>query len=113
MITVQIIGTGSTGNCAVVNRDFMVDLGVSRSLVERNADNLDALRHISAAFITHEHADHANPSLVKCLYDVRPDVFKRQFFIPSQTYEKLTKANSFLGKAFEDYPLTNIINKEM
>ena len=112
MISVQIIGTGSAGNCAVVNHDFMVDLGVSRSLVEHNAENLDALRHISAAFITHEHNDHANPSLVKCLYEIRPDVFKRQFFIPAQTYEKLAKANSFLNKAFEDYPLDNIINKD-
>lgn len=107
MIDVSIIGTGSTGNMSEVNGDFAVDLGITKKAL-LDSSHASCLKEISAAFITHEHFDHANPAMVKYLFEVRPDLFTRQLFMPQKTYEKLTSVNS---SVMGNFPTKNIINE--
>lgn len=112
--TVTIVGTGSTGNFAEVNGDILIDLGVQRSRVlafdNGSITGPDMLRHVSAALITHEHTDHANPSTVKLLYELRPDLFKRQLFMTDGTYRQLCGANSGLHSIMRhEFPTDHII----
>ncbi len=66
-IEVSFLGSGSSGNCAVVRADgtsVLVDAGLSMKETERRlalrGTSLDA---ISAIFLTHEHADHVYAAL--------------------------------------------------
>ena len=66
-LEVCFLGSGSSGNCAVVRANgtsVLVDAGLSMKETERRlvlrGSSLDA---ISAIFITHEHADHVHAAL--------------------------------------------------
>jgi len=66
-IEVSFLGSGSSGNCAVVRAggtSVLVDAGLSMKEIERRLAlrgvSLDA---ISAIFLTHEHADHIHGAL--------------------------------------------------
>ena len=66
-IEVSFLGSGSSGNCAVVRANgtsVLVDAGLSAKETERrlavSGTSLDA---ISAIFLTHEHADHIQSAL--------------------------------------------------
>jgi len=66
-IEVSFLGSGSSGNCAVVRANgtsVLVDAGLSAKETERrlavSGTSLDA---ISAIFLTHEHADHIHAAL--------------------------------------------------
>jgi len=66
-IEVTFLGSGSSGNCAVVRANgtsVLVDAGLSTRETERRLAlrgmSLDA---ISAIFLTHEHADHVHAAL--------------------------------------------------
>jgi phosphoribosyl 1,2-cyclic phosphodiesterase len=58
-----ILGSGSSGNCALLQTDatrVLVDAGFSaRRLGELLAAHGESLSHIDAVFLTHEHGDHA------------------------------------------------------
>jgi hypothetical protein len=55
-LPINVIGTGSKGNCVVVNSKYMFDIGVTQKLIK------DYIYTIKYIFITHEHGDHIKPS---------------------------------------------------
>lgn len=55
----QIIGTGSKGNCIILDKQIMLDCGVSYKELE------PYLKDIKAIFISHIHKDHLLPSTIK------------------------------------------------
>ena len=66
-IEISFLGSGSSGNCAVVRSDgttVLVDAGLSMKETERRlvmrGTSLDA---VSAIFLTHEHSDHVHAAL--------------------------------------------------
>jgi phosphoribosyl 1,2-cyclic phosphodiesterase len=67
MFKVNIIGTGSSGNCIVIDDHLVIDCGLpAKSLMPALENNLEAL------IITHRHGDHLGLSFLKALYKVRP-----------------------------------------
>lgn len=55
----NIIGTGSSGNCIIVNDNIMLDCGLSYSKIKKY------LKNIKLIFISHRHTDHLNPTTIK------------------------------------------------
>ena len=63
-IQVTILGSGSSGNCALIETDqtaVLVDAGLShRQITQRLAGIQRSLADIDAILLTHEHSDHTN-----------------------------------------------------
>lgn len=55
----NIIGTGSSGNCIIVNDNIMLDCGLSYSKIKKY------LKNIKLIFISHRHTDHLLPTTIK------------------------------------------------
>ena len=66
MIKVNILATGSTGNCVILNDAVMVDCGVSFKLVSSYLDK------VKLVLITHEHQDHFLPSTIRRMATEKP-----------------------------------------
>jgi len=95
-LEVSFLGSGSSGNCAVVRvntTSVLVDAGLSMKETERRlalrGSSLDA---ISAIFITHEHADHVHAALD----------LNRKRGIPVYTTRGTAVAGGFPGPLFAD-----------
>jgi phosphoribosyl 1,2-cyclic phosphodiesterase len=69
-VTLTILGSGSAGNCALLETPqvrVLVDAGLSaRQVTERLASIGRAVTEIDAIVLTHEHADHAQALTVFC-----------------------------------------------
>src|SRR5512135_2263169 len=67
MIEISFLGSGSSGNCAVIRTEktaVLLDAGLSmRETGRRLAQRGLTLSAISAVFVTHEHSDHARAAL--------------------------------------------------
>lgn len=59
MIDYEIIGTGSTGNCIILNKFIMLDCGLPFSKVK------SYLNDVKVIFISHVHQDHLRKTTVK------------------------------------------------
>ena len=57
----NILGTGSSGNCIIVNDNIMLDCGLSYSKIKKY------LKNIKLIFISHRHTDHLNPTTIRQL----------------------------------------------
>lgn len=95
-IEVCFLGSGSSGNCAVVRANgttVLVDAGLSMKETERRlalrGTSLDA---ISAIFLTHEHSDHVQAALV----------LNRKHGIPVFASRGTAVAGGFPGPLFAD-----------
>lgn len=64
----NIIQTGSSGNCTIINDIIAIDIGCSFHRLEPFYKNLQAV------FITHAHSDHLKKSTVKKLAELRPNL---------------------------------------
>lgn len=68
---INVIASGSDGNCSIVNSSVMLDAGISLKAIQK-ALNYDLP---SYALVTHEHSDHANFNTIKELLLRGVDVF--------------------------------------
>ena len=55
----NILGTGSSGNCVIVNDNIMLDCGLTYKKIKQY------LKKVKLIFISHRHADHINPITIK------------------------------------------------
>ena len=55
----NIVGTGSSGNCVIVNDKIMLDCGLPYAKIK------NYLKNIKLIFISHRHTDHLNPTTIK------------------------------------------------
>lgn len=67
-ITYNLIATGSTGNCLIINNFLALDLGVPFKKIK------PYYKDIKLVFISHVHSDHLNKTCVKKLARERPTV---------------------------------------
>ena len=76
MLTVDILFSGSRGNCTLVRSDktqILIDCGKSARAVCSALRELDTdIENISAIFITHEHSDHISALGTICRYNAVP-----------------------------------------
>ncbi|WP_367377274.1 MBL fold metallo-hydrolase [Levilactobacillus cerevisiae] len=64
----KIIGTGSTGNCVVIDGDLMFDIGLPFKRIH------DALFGVKYIVITHIHTDHLNVATAKHIRRLFPNI---------------------------------------
>lgn len=67
-MTYDILVTGSSGNCVVLNGEIAIDMGIPMKKL-RESGYLKSLRLV---LLTHAHGDHFNKSTVRSLYRERP-----------------------------------------
>lgn len=67
-MTYDILATGSSGNCVVLNGEIAIDMGIPMKKL-RESGYLKSLRLV---LLTHAHGDHFNKSTVRSLYRERP-----------------------------------------
>lgn len=95
-LEVSFLGSGSSGNCAVVRArgtSVLVDAGLSMKETERRLVlRGSSLGAISAIFVTHEHADHVYGALV----------LSRKLGIPVYASRGTAIAGGFPGPLFAD-----------
>lgn len=91
---INIISTGSQGNCVVVDNIIMLDAGITRKKIEDSGYNLDNLKML---FVSHKHSDHANMPMIRYAiakhhYDKERSnmlVHDIEVHIPEDVYTKL------------------------
>lgn len=66
MISYDILSTGSDGNAVVIEKNILVDCGVTRKLLA------DKVKDLKLVLLTHIHGDHFQPRTIKWLADSRP-----------------------------------------
>lgn len=67
-ITYNILASGSSGNCLIINKFLVLDLGISFKKIK------PFYKDIKLVFISHGHIDHLNKTCVKMLARERPTV---------------------------------------
>lgn len=65
-MTFDVIATGSSGNAVVLNKNILIDCGVSWKAIKPYAKDLRIV------LLTHIHGDHFNPRTVRALHRERP-----------------------------------------
>lgn len=55
----EIVGTGSSGNCIIINDNIMLDCGLPYKKIKKY------LKDIKMIFISHRHTDHLLPTCIK------------------------------------------------
>lgn len=90
---VNVLGTGSSGNCIVIDESFMIDCGLNFKVTK------DYLSTVSAVFITHEHGDHLNIAALKNIAKTRPALIENRLFVNESTLKRLeNKGGEFVAK---------------
>lgn len=87
---VNIVSTGSVGNCIVIDDYIVIDFGLPYSPKDKTKVGCsDALSKAEVIFVTHRHGDHLNPAVVKRLHRERPNRLANQLYVNSDVLEKL------------------------
>lgn len=87
----EIIGTGSNGNCIVLNKYIMLDCGLSYSKVK------SYLQDIKVIFISHTHQDHLKKSTIKRIAYEYPNI---KFITCEQNAKALADLNVHLNNIY-------------
>lgn len=81
---VEILATGSSGNCVIVDNRIMFDCGVKwRDIEDRVTKDIDRI------FISHGHCDHASPPTFNAIAKVRPTLLKYGTHMNADTRDRL------------------------
>jgi len=83
-IEYNIIGTGSSGNCVIIENKIVIDAGVSFKSIE------PYYKQFKLVLLTHEHTDHFNRSTIRRLASERPTL---RFGAGAWMVPKLIEAN--------------------
>jgi len=63
----NILGTGSGGNCFLINKDLLIDAGLPYSKIK------DKVQNVKYVLLTHIHGDHFNKATIrKLIVDINP-----------------------------------------
>ena len=95
---VNIISTGSQGNCVIIDNCIMLDAGVTKKKITDTGYDFDNLKML---FVSHKHADHANMPLIRyCItkehdvihllesgHKVKKPELQYQVFLPNDVYQ--------------------------
>lgn len=67
-MNVNIIQTGSSGNCVILNNTIALDMGISYNKI------LPYIKDLQLVFVSHEHHDHFKKSTIKRIALERPTI---------------------------------------
>lgn len=63
---IEVVGTGSSGNCVILNKSIMIDCGLPMKKIR------PYVKDIKLVLLTHIHSDHFNARTVRALAKERP-----------------------------------------
>ena len=84
---VQIINTGSSGNCNVIDGCIMIDCGLKVKRIEKELETIDAL------LITHRHGDHLNNACINYINKKRPWALSNLIYTNPDVVQAIQKHN--------------------
>lgn len=64
----EIISTGSKGNCLIIDKKIMIDIGVPYSKIQDKVDN------VKVVCLTHQHKDHMNLTTIRKIKREHPNI---------------------------------------
>lgn len=64
----NIIQTGSSGNCVIINKEIAIDMGITMKKLRESG----YIKSLKLVLLTHEHGDHFCKSTVRALHKERP-----------------------------------------
>lgn len=67
-MTYDILATGSSGNCVIINGEIAIDMGIPMKKLRESG----YIKDLRLVLLTHEHGDHFRPSTVRALHRERP-----------------------------------------
>lgn len=68
VMTYDILATGSTGNCVIINGKIAIDMGIPMKKLRESG----YIKSLKLVLLTHEHGDHFNAATVRALHKERP-----------------------------------------
>lgn len=80
---VNILGTGSTGNCVIIDGTIMIDCGLRVKAIQNELNQIDTL------FITHRHGDHLNNAVVHYLKKEKPWIWEKSLYTNPNVIEAI------------------------
>ena len=69
-MTYDIIATGSSGNCVIINGEIAIDMGIPMKKLRESG----YIKDLRLVLLTHRHTDHFNAATVRALHKERPDL---------------------------------------
>lgn len=109
-MTCEVLQTGSSGNCVILNGVIALDMGVAYKKVAPH------VRGLQLVFISHEHGDHFKPSTIRALAAERPmlrfcggEWMKGKFLaagVPARNIDALWPGKRYNYGAFQIEPVT-------
>ncbi len=67
-MTYDILATGSSGNCVIINGEIAIDMGIPMKKLRESG----YIKSLKLVLLTHAHGDHFNPATVRALHQERP-----------------------------------------
>ena len=67
-MTYDIIATGSSGNCVIINGEIAIDMGIPMKKLRESG----YIKGLKLVLLTHAHSDHFNSATVRALHKERP-----------------------------------------
>lgn len=67
-MTFDILATGSTGNCVIINGEIAIDMGIPMKKLRESG----YIKNLKLVLLTHQHGDHFNAATVRALHKERP-----------------------------------------
>lgn len=87
---INIISTGSIGNCFLIDDAIMIDCGLPYQPKDPNKPGTkQAFDKAQLILITHRHGDHLTPTVIKKLHKLRPRRMENQLFINQDVLDKI------------------------
>lgn len=85
---INIISTGSAGNCVVIDEKIMIDVGLGDKHIGETLDKIDYL------LITHRHGDHLNLGAIKKLHKRKPWKLNKSLYVNEDTRQHIIKSHN-------------------
>lgn len=100
---INIISTGSVGNCFLIDGKIMIDCGLPYQPKDKNKPGTkQAFDVAELILVTHRHSDHLTPTVFKKLHKERPNRLARQLYVNQDVLDKIKSV-----KGMEDFEIPN------
>lgn len=98
---INIVHTGSKGNCVIIDKKIMIDVGRSYRELEPLLSNMEVI------FVTHRHGDHLNPAVINQMTKKMPWKVNGNLYMNKDVLEKVRSHKNLTNLIF---PSNHIID---
>lgn len=99
---IEIVGTGSSGNCIIIDDSIMIDVGLPNKVLQ------DRVLDVEYILITHRHGDHLNIPVLNKLHKTKPWALQKMLHVNEDTLNFILERSKLLGRELV-LPEANII----